>query len=128
MCLGVPGKVIEWVQRDGVMAKAIIEFAGIRQLIQMACVPDCEVGDYVVVHAGIAISKLNEVEALKTLSDLQAIGELDEQFGRQLENQLGNHDESQLGEQVAKQVANQAANQVAREIARESEARDDEIR
>lgn len=76
MCLGVPGKVIEWVQRDGVMAKAIIEFAGIRQLIQMACVPDCEIGDYVVVHAGIAISKLNEAEAIKTLADLRAIGEL----------------------------------------------------
>ncbi len=73
MCLGVPGKVIAWIDRDPTFGRALIEFAGVRRECHMACVPNAEVGDYVVVHAGIAICRLNEQEAERTLQDFASI-------------------------------------------------------
>lgn len=75
MCLGVPGKVVEWIDRDPVFGRALVEFGGIRRECHMACVPDAAVGDYVIVHAGIAITRVNEQEAERTLQDLEAIAE-----------------------------------------------------
>ncbi len=75
MCLGIPGKVIEWISRDPVFGLALVEFGGVRRECHMACVPDVEVGDYVIVHAGIAISRINEQEAERTLRDFAAIAE-----------------------------------------------------
>lgn len=75
MCLGVPGKVVAWTVRDPTFGRALVEFAGVRRECQMACAPDAEVGDYVVVHAGIAICRVNEQEAQRTLRDLAAIDE-----------------------------------------------------
>ena len=83
MCLGVPGKVVEWIDRDPVFGRALVEFGGIRRECHMACVPDAAVGDYVIVHAGIAITRVNEQEAERTLQDLEAIAE-----------DLSEHDES----------------------------------
>lgn len=83
MCLGVPGKIIEWIDRDTTFGLALVEFGGIRRECHMACVPDAEVGDYVIVHAGIAITRVNEQEAERTLQDFAAIAE-----------QLSEHDES----------------------------------
>lgn len=74
MCLAVPGRVIEWRDRDPVFARALIEFAGIRRECQMACVPDAEVGEYVIVHAGIAISRIDAERAQQVLEDLQRLG------------------------------------------------------
>lgn len=73
MCLGVPGKVIAWIDRDPTFGRALVEFAGVRRECHMACVPNAEVGDYVVVHAGIAICRLNEQEAERTLQDFASI-------------------------------------------------------
>lgn len=81
MCLGVPGKVIAWIDRDATFGRALVEFAGVRRECHMACVPDAEVGDYVVVHAGIAICRLNELEAERTLQDLDSIALSNEEFG-----------------------------------------------
>ncbi len=78
MCLGVPGQIIEWIDRDPVFGRAMVEFGGVRRECNMACVPDAQVGDYVIVHAGIAISRVNEEEAVRTLQDLRAIDELDQ--------------------------------------------------
>ena len=75
MCLGVPGKVVEWMDRDPVFGRALVEFGGIRRECHMACVPDAAVGDYVIVHAGIAITRVNEQEAERTLQDFAAIAE-----------------------------------------------------
>lgn len=75
MCLAIPGRVVSWIDRDSVFACAEVEFDGIRRVCNMACVVDADVGDYVIVHAGIAISKINEVEAAKALEDLQTLGE-----------------------------------------------------
>ena len=84
MCLGVPGRVAEWIDRDPVFASAKIEFAGVSRVCSMACVPDAQIGDYVVVHAGIAISRIDENAARRALEDLQTMGlteELDELQG-----------------------------------------------
>lgn len=76
MCLGIPGKVIEWIDRDPLFGRALIDFDGIRRECQMACVPDAAPNDFVIVHAGIAIARINPDEAAETLRDLARIGEL----------------------------------------------------
>lgn len=78
MCLGIPGRVVEWLDRDPTFGKAVVEFGGVRRECHMACVPEAAVGDYVIVHAGIAITRVHEQEAEKTLRDLAAIAEVGE--------------------------------------------------
>jgi hydrogenase expression/formation protein HypC len=59
MCLGVPGRVVRWLDRSELMAEAELDFGGVRKRCHMACVPDAAEGDYVLVHAGIAIAVLD---------------------------------------------------------------------
>ncbi len=72
MCLGVPGRVVRWIERDTPFANAEVEFEGVRRVCNLACVPDVVEGDYVIIHAGIAISRLDADEAEKLLADLRA--------------------------------------------------------
>ncbi len=76
MCLGVPGQVVEPVQGEEAMATAIVDFSGLRRRICMSCVPEAKVGDYVIVHAGIAISQIDPEEAVKVFTYLEELGEL----------------------------------------------------
>ena len=79
MCLGIPGKVAEtYLQNDLPMAK--VEFGGIRKEICLAYVPEAVVGDYVIVHVGFAISRVDEEEAEEIFSYLQQIGEAEEEI------------------------------------------------
>jgi hydrogenase expression/formation protein HypC len=80
MCLGIPGRVAKWIDKDPIFARAEVEFAGIRREVQMACAVDAVEGDYVIVHAGVAICILNEAEAEKTLSELAMLGESEGSF------------------------------------------------
>ena len=64
MCLGIPGEVVRWIDRDPLMARAAIRFGDLERVCHLACVPEAEVGDFVIVHAGIAISKVNAEEAV----------------------------------------------------------------
>lgn len=76
MCLAVPGKLVGWIDHEAPFARALVEFAGVRREVNMQCVPDAAVGDYVLVHAGIAISQLDAEEAsriLQTLDDLDLL-------------------------------------------------------
>ena len=73
MCLGVPGQVIEWLDHDPVFGRAMIEFDGIRRECQMACVPDAEIGQYVIVHAGIAISRIDSAQARNLIDELNRL-------------------------------------------------------
>ncbi|MEY3176645.1 MAG: Hydrogenase isoenzyme formation protein HypC [Planctomycetota bacterium] len=73
MCLGVPGRVLEWTVRDELFGRAIIEFAGVRRECQMACVPDAVPGEYVIVHAGLALCRINASEAERTIRELQSL-------------------------------------------------------
>ena len=73
MCLAVPGRVVRWIDRDPVFARAEIEFEGIRRECHMACVPDAAEGEFVIVHAGIAISRISADAARQTLADLASL-------------------------------------------------------
>ncbi|MEZ6043995.1 MAG: HypC/HybG/HupF family hydrogenase formation chaperone [Planctomycetaceae bacterium] len=70
MCLAIPGKVVRWLEREGTFAQAEVEFEGIRRIVHMACVTEAELGDYVVVHAGIAISRIDPAEAARIFETL----------------------------------------------------------
>ncbi len=72
MCLGVPGQILE--VREDVLRMGVVSFEGIRKEICLAYVPDAGVGDWVIVHAGFAISVVDEAEAARVLSWL---GELE---------------------------------------------------
>ena len=76
MCLGIPGRIVERrAAAEGALAAGLVEFEGLRRTICLELVPHAAVGDYVIVHAGIAISQLNAKEAERLLDHLQAIGE-----------------------------------------------------
>jgi hydrogenase expression/formation protein HypC len=77
MCLGVPGRVIAIGAVSDLLAEGIVEFAGIRRRVCLACVPDAVPGDYVIVHAGIAISRIDSEEAKRVFNYLSATGETD---------------------------------------------------
>ena len=75
MCLGIPGKVIE-IRDDGGLAMGKVDFGGVRKEACLAYIPEIQLGDYVIVHVGFAISRLDEEEALKTLEILATMGDL----------------------------------------------------
>lgn len=76
MCLGVPGKVIE-IQNNSVgMTMGKVDFGGIVKEICLAYVPEVTVGDYVIAHAGFAISTLDEKEAREVFETLKQIDDL----------------------------------------------------
>lgn len=74
MCLGVPGRVVRWIDRDPLFARADVEFGGVRRACHMACATEANEGDYVIVHAGIAIARINAAEAERLLRELATIG------------------------------------------------------
>lgn len=80
MCLGVPGKIIEIYEKNGLkMAK--VDFGGIFREACLDYVPQAQVGEYCVIHVGFAISLLSEAEAQETLDLLKQISNLDEELG-----------------------------------------------
>ncbi len=75
MCLGVPGLVVERPEPAEELSLGVVEFAGIRRRVCLACVPDALPGDYVIVHAGIAISRVDPVEAQRVFAYLNETGD-----------------------------------------------------
>ncbi len=79
MCLAIPGKVLSIEdQHDGRVRMARVSFGGIVKEASLEMVPHARVGDYVLVHVGVAISVVDEEEAQRTFTYLREIGELDE--------------------------------------------------
>jgi hydrogenase expression/formation protein HypC len=78
MCLGVPGKIIEVREDPTGMTMGRVSFGGIVKEVCLAYTPDVEVGNYVVVHVGFAISQIDEDEAHKVFQYLEEMGELEE--------------------------------------------------
>lgn len=78
MCLGVPGKVLEIIPSPLGMTMGKVSFGGVAKEVCLAYTPEAEVGDYVIVHAGFALNKLNEQEAEEVFALLREMGELDE--------------------------------------------------
>ena len=88
MCLGVPGKVIEIYETDGLkMGK--VDFGGVVRETCLAYVPEIEIGEYTVIHVGFAISQLSEEEAFKTLEILRELADLEEELGPEPERTFG---------------------------------------
>ncbi len=85
MCLGIPGKINSIYESDGLrMGK--IDFGGVQREACLDYVPEAEIGDYVVVHVGFAISRLSEEEAQETLSLIREIMDIEEELGPEVEN------------------------------------------
>ncbi|MEI7555075.1 HypC/HybG/HupF family hydrogenase formation chaperone [Candidatus Chlorohelix sp.] len=79
MCLAVPGQV-KLIYEVGDMRMGKVDFSGIQKEVCLAYLPDIQVGDYVIVHVGFAITKLDEKSALETLALFQEIGLLEEEL------------------------------------------------
>ncbi len=78
MYLGVPGKIIEIQDNSLAMPMAKVSFSGINKEVCLAYVPEAQVGDYVVVHVGFAISIIDEEEAMQVFEYLKEMEELAE--------------------------------------------------
>jgi hydrogenase expression/formation protein HypC len=79
MCLAVPGKIISVGENDDpILRTGKVSFGGIVKEVNLAYVPEAQVGDYVIVHVGFAISKLDEAEAQKVFEYLREMSELEE--------------------------------------------------
>jgi hydrogenase expression/formation protein HypC len=80
MCLGVPGKIVEIYEVNGLkMGK--IDFGGVSREACLEYVPDAQIGEYAVIHVGFAISQLSEEEAQETLALLREIASVEEELG-----------------------------------------------
>lgn len=77
MCLAVPGKVVE-IAGEGELRMGKVDFSGVQRQACLAYVPEVQLGDYVLVHVGFAISRIDEEQAMETLAALREIGELSE--------------------------------------------------
>ena len=80
MCLAVPGRVVGLEERhDTLMGE--VDFGGVRKDVCLQYLPDVMIGDYVIVHVGFAIQRMDERSALETLAEFERLGLLDEEFG-----------------------------------------------
>ncbi len=80
MCLAVPGRVLSLEDQDGT-TMAQVDFGGLRKEVCLAYIPDVRIGEYVIVHVGFAIQRLDEKSALDTLANFEKLGILEEEFG-----------------------------------------------
>ena len=84
MCLGIPGEIIEITDAENKLA--VVSVAGVKRQINIACIVDEEhsvescVGDWVLVHVGFALSRINEEEAARSLELLSELGEVQEEM------------------------------------------------
>ncbi len=82
MCLAIPGKILSVTnQLDETFRFGKVSFGGINKDINLCMVPDANIGDYVLVHVGVAISIIDEAEAKLTFDYLKQIGEVEELKG-----------------------------------------------
>src|SRR5680860_653066 len=100
MCLAVPGQVVSVEERDDTRM-AEVDFGGVRKDVCCEYIPDVVTGDYVIVHVGFAIQRLDEESALKTLAEFEQMGILEEEFGDQfaLAARQAGLDEPEQGEE-----------------------------
>jgi hydrogenase expression/formation protein HypC len=80
VCLAIPGKLMAITEEDG-MHCGRVEFGGIVRTACLDLLPEANVGDYVLVHVGFAISRIDEKEATATLAYLEELGALQAEFG-----------------------------------------------
>lgn len=84
MCLGIPGQIVEITDKNNLIAK--VDVSGVKRPVNIACIIDAEhpvescIGDWVLVHVGFAMSRIDEEEAHKTLALLNELGEVQEEL------------------------------------------------
>jgi len=79
MCLAIPGQIKEiYSTHNGMVKMARVSFGGIVKEASLEMLPGADIGDYVLVHVGVAISRIDEEEAAKSFAYLKEIGEIDE--------------------------------------------------
>ena len=78
MCLAIPGRIVEIVDEAGGIAK--VEVGGVRRNVNVALLDAVRVGDYVLIHVGFALSKVDEHEAAETLRLLEELGSYQDEF------------------------------------------------
>jgi hydrogenase expression/formation protein HypC len=82
MCLGIPAQIVEFLDPDAQLAKA--EISGVRRTVSVALCPEARLGDWVLVHVGFALSRIDERQAAETLALLEQMGEAYEQELREI--------------------------------------------
>ena len=80
MCLAIPGRVVSTADVDDALM-AEVDFGTVRKRVCMHFIPDVKVGEYVIVHVGFAIQRLDEESALETLADFRKFGILEQELG-----------------------------------------------
>ncbi|WP_347258683.1 HypC/HybG/HupF family hydrogenase formation chaperone [Methylocaldum sp.] len=81
MCLAVPGQILSIEQADDPLLRSgRVDFGGVVKVVNLAYVPEAEVGDYVIVHAGFAISRLDEAEAQAVLKEIAALEDITDEI------------------------------------------------
>ncbi len=78
MCLAIPGKITHIEGDDPLLRLARVSFGGAQRQVNLAYVPEARVGDFVLVHVGFAISRVDEEEAKQVFRFLEQMGELEE--------------------------------------------------
>ena len=81
MCLAIPGKIVDLSHETGIERCGKVDFGGILKKVNLSYVPEAGIGDYVIVHVGFAISRIDEREARKVfeyLSEYEALAEAEE--------------------------------------------------
>ncbi len=78
MCLAVPGQILETTGDDPYFRTGRVSFGGVIKEVSLACVPDAKIGDYVLVHVGMALSVVDQREAAEVFTYLKEMGELEE--------------------------------------------------
>jgi hydrogenase expression/formation protein HypC len=78
MCLAVPGKIEEILVEDELLRAGRVSFGTLTKEVSLACVPEARAGDYVLVHAGLAISTLDAAEAARALQYFAEIDEIED--------------------------------------------------
>ena len=83
MCLGIPGQITKtWTDPQSGMPMAHVDFGGVGKEVCLALEPEAQIDDYVLIHVGFAISRIDEEEAQQTLELLTQMGELAEELGK----------------------------------------------
>lgn len=77
MCLGVPGQILEVTPNELGVPSGRVSFGGVVREVCLAYTPEAQVGDWVVVHVGFAITRIDEEEAQKVFATLRELGELE---------------------------------------------------
>jgi hydrogenase expression/formation protein HypC len=82
MCLAIPGQILSLHGTEPLNRTGRVSFGGVVKEVSLAYVPDAEVGDYVIVHVGFALSKVDEIEARRVFDYLRQMDELAELQGK----------------------------------------------